>query len=187
MVGAVGRGVVVAVEELQRIPMSWEEYLATPEHPRHEWVDGVVVVSPDPGWRHQRIARMLANLVDAVEGLYGSTSGNVRLPADRVRIPDAYATTRPEGLFVERPVLVVEVLSPSTRSEDLLRKAPEYAEAGIAQLWLVDPDARTLEVQRLVDGRWQPHARLDDATPQAEIAIEPHGVVAVDLLDLLDG
>ncbi|WP_370240500.1 Uma2 family endonuclease [Aeromicrobium sp.] len=175
------------VEPLQRIAMSWEQYLATPPHPRHEWVDGVVVVSPDPVWRHQRVARKLANLFDSVDGLYGSTSGNVKLPGNRVRIPDAYATTKPEGLFIERPVLVVEVLSPSTRSEDLLRKAPEYAAAGIEQLWVVDPDARTLEVQRLVDGRWQPHAYLDDTVPSGEIAIGQHGAVTVDLLDLLDG
>lgn len=176
-----------SVEALQRIPMSWEDYLATPEHPRHEWVDGVVVVSPDPAWRHQRVARKLANAFDRVAGLYGSTSGNIALPGNRIRIPDAYATTRPEGLVVEQPVLVVEVLSPSTRSEDLLHKAPEYAAAGIEQYWLVDPDHRTLEVRTLVEGRWEPLVRLDDATPTGDVAIGDHGVAHIDLLDLLDG
>ncbi|WP_182377948.1 Uma2 family endonuclease [Nocardioides sp. WS12] len=176
-----------AVEALQRIPMSWEDYLATPEHPRHEWVDGVVVVSPDPVWRHQRVARKLANVFDEVDGLYGSTSGNIKLPHNRVRIPDAYATTKPEGLFIEQPVLVVEVLSQSTRSEDLLRKAPEYAAAGIEQYWIVDPEHRTLEVQTLVEGRWELFVRLDDHTPTGQVAIGDHGVVRIDLLDLLDG
>lgn len=175
------------MEALQRIPMSWEEYLATPEHPRHEWVDGVVVVSPDPVWRHQRVAMKLAMSFEAVDGLFGSISGNIRLPGNRVRIPDAYATTQPEGLFIERPVLVAEVLSPSTRSEDLLRKAPEYAAAGIAQFWTVDPEHRTLEVHALVEGRWEPLAAFDDRTPTGEVAIGRHGVVRVDLLDLLDG
>lgn len=175
------------MEVLQRIPMSWEEYLATPEHPRHEWVDGVVVVSPDPVWRHQRIAKRLANLFDDVAGLYGSTSGNIKLPDNRVRIPDAYATTKPEGLFIERPVLVVEVLSPTTRSEDLLRKAPEYAAAGIGQYWIVDPDHRNLEVHRLVEGRWELLARFDESAPTGEVRIGDHGVVPLDLIDLLDG
>lgn len=176
----------VSVEAVQYIPMSWEEYLATPKHPRHEWVDGVVVVSPDPIWRHQRIARRLANLFDQVENLFGSSSGNIKLPGNRVRIPDAYATTQPEGLFIERPVLVVEVLSPSTRTEDLVRKAPEYAAAGISQLWVVDPERRTLEVHHLVDEGWETLVLLDDHRPRAEIAIADHGVVTVDLPDLLD-
>jgi Uma2 family endonuclease len=176
-----------SVEVLQRIPMSWEEYLATPAHPRHEWVDGVVVVSPDPIWRHQRIARKLANTFDEVDGLYGSISGNVKLPANRVRIPDAYATTKPEGLFIEEPVLVVEVLSRSTRSEDLIRKAPEYAAAGIGQFWVVDPEHRTLEVHHLVDGAWQPLALFDESRPTGEVVIGDHGAVPIDLLDLLDG
>ncbi|WP_183095036.1 Uma2 family endonuclease [Nocardioides stalactiti] len=175
------------MEALQRIPMSWEEYLATPEHPRHEWVDGMAVVSPDPVWRHERVARKLANLFDAVDGLYGSSGGNVKLPENRVRIPDALATTQPEGLFIEQPVLVVEVLSPSTRSEDLVRKPPEYAAAGIEQYWIVDPAQRSLEVKQLVDGRWVGLARFDDLTPVGEVAIGDHGVVVVNLLDLLDG
>lgn len=176
-----------AVPTLERRRMSWEEYLALPEHPRAEWVDGEVVVSPDPVWRHQRIARKLANAFDEVPGLLGSTSGNIRLPGNRVRIPDAFATTAPGELFIERPELVVEVLSPSTRSEDLLRKAPEYAAAGIGQFWLVDPDARTLEVHRLLGGRWELQARFDDGAPTGEVRIGDHGPVTIDLLDLLDG
>ena len=33
-------------------------------------------------------------------------------------------------------------------------KMPVYARYGVADLWLVDPGARTLEVFRLQDGRW---------------------------------
>ena len=175
------------VETLQRIPMSWEEYLATPEHPRHEWVDGIVVVSPDPIWRHQRISMRLAWQFEQVDGLYGSISGNIKLPGNRVRIPDAYATTKPEGLFIEQPVLVVEVLSRSTRSEDLLRKAPEYAAAGIGQYWIVDPERRTLELLRLVGGTWQTLAVFDDDHPQGSVAIGEFGSVDIDLPGLLDG
>ena len=172
---------------LERRRMSWEEYLSLPEHPRTEWVDGEVVVTPDPSWRHQRIARKLANAFDAVDGLYGSTSGNVRLPNNRVRIPDAYATTEPAELFVDRPLLVVEVLSSSTRSEDLLRKGPDYAAAGIRQFWIVDPELRTLEIHRLTAGAWAPLALFDERHTGGDVEIDGHGVVRIDLLDLLDG
>lgn len=175
------------VETLERRPMSWEEYLALPEHPRTEFVDGVVVVAPDPTFQHQRVARKLANLFDELDGVFGSTSGNVRLPGNRVRIPDAFATTAPGHLFQERPLLVAEVLSPSTRSEDLLRKGPEYAGAGIEQFWVADPDARTLEVHELVDGAWELVVRFDENQPAGAVAVGDHGTVPIDLLDLLDG
>jgi len=58
-----------------------------------------------------------------------------------VRVPDVlvFRERVDDTLVTETPLLVVEVLSPSTRSEDTIRKAPEYAGAG--QFWVVDlPD-----------------------------------------------
>lgn len=37
-----------------------------------------------------------------------------------------------------------------------------YAHEGVAHLWLVDPDVRTLEVYRLQEGRWLLLATLKD-------------------------
>jgi Uma2 family endonuclease len=42
------------------------------------------------------------------------------------------------------PDLVVEVLSPSTRANDLGPKRAVYMRAGVRELWLADPDARPL-------------------------------------------
>ncbi len=42
------------------------------------------------------------------------------------------------------PDLVVEVLSPSTRTNDLGIKRERYMASGVRELWLVDPDARTV-------------------------------------------
>src|SRR5690606_15372551 len=52
------------------------------------------------------------------------------------------------------PDWACEILSPRARSYDLLVKRPFYADIGIGHLWYVDPDARTLTVSRLLDGRW---------------------------------
>jgi Uma2 family endonuclease len=54
------------------------------------------------------------------------------------------------------PDWLCEVLSPSTQALDRARKLPAYAREGVRHVWLVDPDARTLEVFRL-DG---PHYTL---------------------------
>ena len=59
-----------------------------------------------------------------------------------------------EAYFTLAPDWVCEVLSPSTARHDRSRKLATYAAAGIRHAWLVDPEARTLEVLRLADGRW---------------------------------
>jgi Uma2 family endonuclease len=40
-------------------------------------------------------------------------------------------------------VLVVEIVSPGSRGMDHVMKLHEYAKAGIANYWIVDPDAPT--------------------------------------------
>jgi Uma2 family endonuclease len=52
------------------------------------------------------------------------------------------------------PDWVCEILSPGTRSYDLLVKRALYADVGVQHLWYVDPEARTLTVSRLEAGRW---------------------------------
>jgi Uma2 family endonuclease len=65
-----------------------------------------------------------------------------------VLLPDS--TARPVARGVEGPPdLVVEVLSPSNRDHDLLTKRALYGIAGVRESWLVDPEARTLEILTL--------------------------------------
>ena len=47
------------------------------------------------------------------------------------------------------PDLVIEILSPSSRGSDRLRKFVLYERAGVREYWVVDPEARTVEVYLL--------------------------------------
>ncbi len=67
-----------------------------------------------------------------------------------VREPDVFVLPAgpveegPGGLILTRPRFVVEVASPSTRRIDLEDKAREYAQAGIPEYWVLDPDEPAL-------------------------------------------
>ncbi|MDT0203078.1 Uma2 family endonuclease [Nocardioides sp. AE5] len=172
---------------LQRLRMSWEEYLALPERPRAEWVDGEVVVTPQVGFAHGHAsARLMQVLMTHLPGLYVVTEVGLWLPGNRLRGPDVMVVAEPptETWVRDAPVLVAEVLSPSTRVEDTVRKSVDYLAGGAGQYWIVDPDHREMLVHAAVDGSWELLLALDDDRPSGEIPVAGHGVVELDLADL---
>ncbi|MDO9239948.1 MAG: Uma2 family endonuclease, partial [Methylicorpusculum sp.] len=81
-----------------------------------------------------------------------------------------------EAYFSVAPDWICEVLSPGTARIDRAVKMPIYAQNEVSWLWLVDPDARTLEVYRLLDCHWLlEHTWQNDdvvnAPPFAEVSL----------------
>ena len=62
---------------------------------------------------------------------------------------------RPEGFLDVAPELTVEILSPTDRPDQVRRKLGEYFAAGVLQVWLIDPAARTVQVHH---GRGEPQS-----------------------------
>jgi Uma2 family endonuclease len=50
--------------------------------------------------------------------------------------------------FSGLPAIVVEVLSPSTRRIDLVRKRGDYEALGIPEFWIIDPDTEVTLIAR---------------------------------------
>ena len=80
-------------------------------------------------------------------------------------------------------LLAVEVLSPSTRSVDLLLEHGVYAESGVAAHWVVDPRVPSVRAWRLLDGGY-----VDAGTATGKEVLRatepfPVQVVPQDLLD----
>lgn len=106
------------------------------------------------------LAKHLGNWVDRQGGFVVLGSGyRLRVTDKRGAVPDVqllseatYASAGANGLETGHPELVVEVLSPSSRAHDGLRKLDWYARIGVPECWLVDPEARTLVVHRLQAG-----------------------------------
>ena len=179
----------VHVPQAERVRMSYDEWWALPEHPRTEWVDGEVVVIADPHPDHSMAqGNLLVALKQGLPDLKVYPVVAIQLPRNRVRVPDiSVLPERPATNPVElTPVLVVEVLSPSTRAVDTVRKSREYAWAGIGQYWLVDTAERRIEVLGLVDDEWETLLTLDDQHPTGSVAVGHHGSVNLDLGVILD-
>jgi Uma2 family endonuclease len=175
-------------EPLRRVRMSWEEFLELPEWPRAEWVDGeVVMLVAPPVFDHGSAqVQLSALLVPLFPQAYAVAETFLVLPRNRVRLPDLMLVTeRPaDGWVRTAPLLVVEILSPSTRSEDTIRKSMEYAAGGAGQYWVVDPDLRAIDLWGNVGGEWELLARVDDQRPAAEVELA--GVtVPIDLRQIL--
>jgi Uma2 family endonuclease len=87
----------------------------------------------------------------------------VRIPAGNIRRPDLTIECGTPGgrdMLVNEPRVVVEVLSPSTRSFDRFRKLIEYQSIdSLVHILLVDTEAPRIDmVTRQPDGRWIPAA-----------------------------
>lgn len=126
---------------------------------RYELVDGTLLVSAAPSRQHQRVLGNLYVLLREacppdVEVFFAPT--DYQPTSTRSLQPDLLVVTRADlGLkAVTMPLaLAVEVLSPSSRSIDLVLKRELYEQAGVQSYWVVDPDELTLRAWVLQDGR----------------------------------
>jgi len=49
---------------------------------------------------------------------------------------------------------VAEILSPANTRSNLEEKLADYGGLGVNECWLVSPEARSVDVLRLADGKW---------------------------------
>ncbi len=127
------------------------DYARLPEGFPAYLLDGDFVKEEAPTWGHQGIAHRIAVTLDPI-----ARDRVLSSPVDVVI--DDWNVLQPDVMVLregarwqdvdreEVPVLVAEVLSPSTESRDRGAKAIAYLRAGVAEIWLVDPDAGAIDV-----------------------------------------
>lgn len=122
----------------------------------YELVDGALLVTPPPHLRHSVLANELSHLLAAAaRPEWGcAVDPGVRFDLRNYREPDvvlyrrsAIASGRLEPGDV---LLAVEVVSPSSVSTDRLVKPVQYAGAGIAHFWRLEPEPLELVTYELV-------------------------------------
>lgn len=159
-----------------------------------ELIKGEIVPANPTSYRAARVTARILRLLDAYAEAH--RLGEVVGPdAGFVIFPDENTLVAPDVGFVAShrvppaadqahfarlaPDLVVEIMSPSDRMIDAFRKINLYLEAGVSQVWLVEPGPRTLSV-------FEPHrpsVRLAGDQVVAADAILPGFSMTVD--DLL--
>jgi Uma2 family endonuclease len=161
-------GSMTATEErapLPEGPLTVADLEAFPDDGhRYELLDGVLVVTPAPGFSHQMMVMQLSRRLDET-----APAELAVLPAPFAIHPDA-ADGRPESeqstelqpdvLVAElaaftpkdlpgAPLLAVEVLSPSTQLFDRNLKKAAYERMGARHFWLIDPRVPELQAYAL--------------------------------------
>jgi Uma2 family endonuclease len=175
-------------------PTLYEQLEALPEGLTGEILNGQVHTQPRPSGPHARVASRFARTIgrsydDGIDGPGGwwiFVKPEVHFRRDvEVAVPDLAGWRRErmphpprDQRFEVVPDWVCEILSPSTASKDRQVKMPLYASYAVAFVWLVDPQARTLEAYELLDGDWQKFGRFTDAD---QVAVPPFEAVMIDL------
>lgn len=154
-------------DDIQRLPDDGNRY---------EVIDGELFVTPAPSYRHQAaVSELHAHLREYLSGLqigyaFFSPADVVFSPTRAVQ-PDIFVVPlangrRPERFEdVNRLLLAVEILSPSTARADRVAKRMLFRQETVDEYWIVDMDSRTIERSTPGDSRvevldaqltWQP-------------------------------
>lgn len=135
-----------------------EDYLKLPDDCRVELIDGVFYDMAAPSFLHQRIACRFSTIVqNYIDAHHGSCIPAIA-PVDVQLDKDDKTMVQPDFLIicsrdlltksrvVGAPDFVMEVISPSSRRKDMLVKAGKYAQAGVREYWMIDPEREKILV-----------------------------------------
>jgi len=159
---------------------------------RHEFHDGEIFAMTGARRIHGRVvsnlSRRLSEALDGSPCQVFSEGMKVQVGDDTILYPDVFVTCDRADLATEQifraPMLVVEVLSPSTQSYDRSRKFAFYRRIPALQEYLlVDPDTRRVEAfRRNADDQWVLHDMSDgDVLEAASVGAR------ITLSDVFDG
>ena len=170
--------------------MSNDEFLAWSEAQvsgKYELLDGIVIMQQNQRWAHVVAKTTIFDALRAAIKQSGVSyfavpdGQGVRIREGRTFEPDALVaplpTPAPDALSIDDPIIVVEVLSPSTAQFDVTTKLRDYFLVPSIQHYLVvDPDGRTITHHKRTGGPALETRIVDGGTLQ----LDPPGI-AIDV------
>jgi len=152
--------------------LTYEQFRQLPDDgKRYELVCGEMHSTPSPTTKHQFVLHRLVSSLDLFlsknrlgEIMFAPLdvrlSPETALQPDLIFVANAHAAIVQEDYIRGTPDLVVEILSPSTTAHDRATKLPLYAEAGVGEMWIIEPQAKTVEILRLHGNKYLVEAAL---------------------------
>ncbi len=162
------------------VKLTFSEYLTYDDGTdnRYELVDGELVMVPLPTGKHSDVIDLLAEAIASAipqqhlgnwkvkrdVGVYVGV--NPQTGKERSRTPDLTVLTSAQWAAIRAletqaavtktpPLLVVEIVSPSSKKTDYNTKQEEYKNLGVPEYWIVDLKEKKVSVLTLVDGEYQ--------------------------------
>ncbi|MDR2258250.1 MAG: Uma2 family endonuclease [Treponema sp.] len=175
----------VAEKTLSERYYTYQDYLETDDDYRAEIFDGALYVKSPPARYHQDISRnLLLKIGNFLEGesykVYAAPFGVRLFPKsdlsdDTYVEPDITVVCDPAKLDDRGckgpPDMIVEILSPANRQNDMLIKFRKYLRAGVREYWIVDPEGKTVHVC-ILDGE-QYRVSVYDETQTVPVTVLP--------------
>jgi Uma2 family endonuclease len=173
--------------------VTYEEWLRMPEvqDAIEEVVNGELRIMPPNKWNHaivvQKLFNTLAAQLDQRKFVVVITNFGliIRQSPLTSRVPDLAVfdlstMVEQDGYIHSAPQLAMEVLSPANTRREREEKLNDYAAIGTPEVWVISPEAKTVEVLLLEDGR------LRRSTILAEGALQPARFpgVEIDIADI---
>jgi Uma2 family endonuclease len=128
------------------------------EDKRYELDEGELIEMTRPAYKHNRVLAKLQFELTAYlnknqigeallsENLYALSPNTRRSPEVAVILGNRYEDLKDAKVIPIIPEIAAEVLSPSETPRMIHRKLKQYFEAGVKEVWLVDPDSREVEI-----------------------------------------
>ena len=188
-----GRETDIDIELLQGM-WTEEQYLRLTDNINIflEFTDGVIEVLPMPTDNHQA---MLEFLFLAFRALMEQVGGKARFAPLRVQVrprkyrePDILLVLdahdpRRQNRFWLGADLVVEIVSPDKPERDTEHKPLDYAEAGVPEYWIVNPETQTITVLTLQADAYATHGVFGRGAVATSVLLEGFAVAVDAVLD----
>ena len=144
--------------------VTYEEYIELVEasEQRFELIDGVVYNLAAPSYAHQHIIHEIHGafynwfknkkcipLTSPFDVTILKSKENICVVQPDIIVICDRENVDKNGKYKGNPTLLIEVLSPSTRSKDMLKKLDLYKQCGVKEYWIVEPQNTQIYVYSL--------------------------------------
>ncbi len=149
---------------------TYGDYLEWSQEGRCELIDGLVYdMTPAPSRRHQKILVELSRQIS--NHFFGGSPCEVYVAPFDVRLPDADEADEMIGTVVQpdisviceraklddrgcrgAPDWIIEIVSPSTVTQDFIRKLALYEKHGVREYWIAHPVDKIVMIYRMNEG-----------------------------------